>query len=135
MFKTGNNSNTIIGAVIGDVIGSVFEWNNIKTTDFDLFNPKCDFTDDSVLTIAVADCILNKKDFAKTIWEYGRKYRGRDYGDRFRNWLQQDNLKPYDSYGNGSAMRASAVGFAFNDLETVIGHFKTNRKQTNRWHT
>ncbi len=115
-----SNSNTIIGAVIGDVIGSVFEWNNIKTTDFDLFNPKCDFTDDTVLTIAVADSILNKKDFAKTIWEYGRKYRGRGYGGSFRNWLQQDNLKPYGSFGNGSAMRASAVGFAFNDIETIL---------------
>lgn len=115
-----SNSNTIIGAVIGDVIGSVFEWNNIKTTDFDLFNPKCDFTDDTVLTIAVADCILHKKDFAKTIWEYGRKYRGRGYGGSFRNWLQEDNLKPYGSFGNGSAMRASAVGFAFKDIETVL---------------
>ncbi len=114
------NSNTIIGAVIGDVIGSVFEWNNIKTTDFDLFNPKCYFTDDTVLTVAVADCVLNKKDFAKTIWEYGRKYRGRGYGGSFRNWLQEDNLKPYGSYGNGSAMRASAVGFAFNDIKTVL---------------
>lgn len=115
-----SNSNTIIGAVIGDVIGSVFEWNNIKSTDFDLFNPNCDFTDDTVLTIAVADCILNKKDFAKTIWEYGRKYRRRGYGKSFKNWLQGDNLKPYGSYGNGSAMRASAVGYAFNDIETVL---------------
>jgi ADP-ribosylglycohydrolase len=115
-----SNSNTIISAVIGDVIGSVFEWNNIKTTDFDLFNPKCDFTDDTVLTIAVADCILNKKDFAKTIWEYGRKYRGRGYGGSFRKWLKEDNLKPYGSFGNGSAMRASAVGFAFSDIETVM---------------
>ncbi len=115
-----SNSNTIIGAVIGDVIGSVFEWNNKKTTDFELFNPKCDFTDDTVLTIAVADGILNKKDFAKTIWGYGRKYRGRGYSGSFRNWLQQDNLKPYGSFGNGSAMRASAVRYAFNDIETVM---------------
>ena len=120
MYKIENNSNTIIGAVIGDVIGSVFEWNNIKTTNFDIFNPKCDFTDDTVLTIAVADCILNKKDFAKTIWEYGRKYHGRGYGSRFRNWLKMDDLKPYESFGNGSVMRASAVGFAFNDIETVM---------------
>jgi len=125
-----SNSNTIIGAVIGDVIGSVFEWNNIKTTDFDLFNPKCDFTDDTVLTIAVADCILNKKDFAKTIWEYGRKYRGRGYGGSFRNWLQEDNLKPYGSFGNGSAMRASAVGFAFNDIETVMEVAKQSAEVT-----
>jgi ADP-ribosylglycohydrolase len=115
-----SNSNTIIGAVIGDVIGSVFEWDNVKTTDFDLFNPKCFFTDDSVLTIAVADCILNKKDFARTIWEYGRKYPGRGYGGSFRLWLMEDSLKPYGSYGNGSAMRASAVGFAYNDLETAM---------------
>lgn len=125
-----SNSNTIIGAVIGDVIGSVFEWNNIKTTDFHLFNPKCDFTDDTVLTIAVADCILNKKDFAKTIWEYGRKYRGRGYGGSFKNWLQEDNLKPYGSFGNGSAMRASAVGFAFNDIETVMKVAKQSAEVT-----
>jgi len=125
-----SNSNTIIGAVIGDVIGSVFEWNNIKTTDFNLFNPNCDFTDDTVLTIAVADCILNKKGFAKTIWEYGRKYRGRGYGGSFRNWLQEDNLQPYGSFGNGSAMRASAVGFAFNDIETVMEVAKQSAEVT-----
>ncbi|HRP88885.1 MAG TPA: ADP-ribosylglycohydrolase family protein [Edaphocola sp.] len=125
-----SNSNTIIGAVIGDVIGSVFEWNNIKTTDFSLFNPKCDFTDDTVLTIAVADSILNKKEFAKTIWEYGRKYRGRGYGGSFRNWLQEDNLKPYGSFGNGSAMRASAVGFAFDDIETVMEVAKQSAEVT-----
>jgi ADP-ribosylglycohydrolase len=125
-----SNSNTIIGAVIGDVIGSVFEWNNIKTTDFDLFNPKCDFTDDTVLTIAVADCILNKIDFAKTIWEYGRKYRGRGYGGSFIKWLQENNLKPYGSFGNGSAMRVSAVGFAFNDIETVLEVAKQSAEVT-----
>lgn len=115
-----SNTNTIIGAVIGDVIGSVFEWNNVKTTDFNLYNPKCDFTDDTVLTIAVADCLINKKDFAKTIWDYARNYPGRGYGGNFRNWLQTNDLKPYGSFGNGSAMRVSAVGFAFNDLETVL---------------
>ena len=97
--------------IIGDAISSVFEWNNIKTTDF---------TDDTVLTIAVADCILNKKDSAKKIWVYGRKYCRRSYGGNFRNWLQQDNLKQYGSYGSGSAMRASAVGFTFDSIETVL---------------
>lgn len=114
-----SNSKTIIGAVAGDVIGSVYERQNIKTTNFDLFNPMCDFTDDTVLTIAIADCILNKKNFAKTIWEYGRKYPERGYGGSFRKWLQDENPKPYGSYGNGSAMRVSAIGFAFNDIETV----------------
>lgn len=125
-----SNSNTIIGAVIGDVIGSVFEWNNIKTTDFNLFNPRCFFTDDTVLTIAVADCILNKKDFARTIWEYGRKYPDRGYGGNFSFWLENKSLKPYDSYGNGSAMRASAVGFAYNDLETVMEVAKQSAEVT-----
>jgi ADP-ribosylglycohydrolase len=114
------NSNTIIGAVIGDIIGSVYEWNNIKTTEFNLFNHKCKFTDDTVLTIAVADSILNHKDFSLTILEYGRKYRGRGYGGNFRNWLKSNNPKPYGSYGNGSAMRVSAVGFAFNDIDKVL---------------
>jgi ADP-ribosylglycohydrolase len=125
-----SNSNTIIGAVIGDVIGSVFEWNNIKTTDFNLFNPRCFFTDDTVLTIAVADCILNKKDFARTIWEYGRKYPDRGYGGNFSFWLENKSLKPYDSYGNGSAMRACAAGFAYNDLETVMEVAKQSAEVT-----
>ena len=114
------DSNTIIGAVIGDVIGSVYEWNNIKSTEFNLFNPKCKFTDDTVLTIAVADSILNRKNYSQTILEYGRNYRGRGYGGNFRNWLKSNNPKPYGSYGNGSAMRVSAVGFAFKDIDKVL---------------
>ncbi len=125
-----SNVHTITGAVIGDVIGSVFEWNNIKTTSFDLFNPMCDFTDDTVLTIAVAYSILNKKDFARTIWEYGQKYPGRGYGGNFRQWLHEDNLKPYGSYGNGSAMRVSAVGFAYHDIETVMEIAKQSAEVT-----
>jgi len=119
-YKKSNTKMTIIGAIIGDVMGSVYEFDNIRTTEFDMFNPKCDFTDDTVLTIAVADCLLNDKDMARTIWEYGRAYPGRGYGGRFYDWLQQDHLKPYGSFGNGSAMRVSAVGFAFDDMDTVL---------------
>lgn len=125
-----SKSNTIIGAVIGDVIGSVYEWNNIKTTDFNLFNPRCDFTDDTVLTIAVADCLINRKAFSRTIWEYGRKYQSRGYGGIFRNWLQSNELKPYGSFGNGSAMRVSSVGFAFNDIETMLNVAKQTAEVT-----
>lgn len=121
---------TIIGAIAGDIIGSVYEWNNIKTTEFRLLNPDCDFTDDTVLTMAVADCLLNKKDFAQTIWEYGRKYRGRGYGGNFAKWLQNDNPKPYGSFGNGSAMRVSAVGFAFDNLEMVLEISKQSAEVT-----
>ncbi len=118
--KMIKNSTTVIGSVIGDVIGSVYEWNNVKTTQFELFSDQSDFTDDTVLTVAVADCILNKKDYARTIWEYGRKYSERGYGSSFRKWLQSEGLKPYGSFGNGSAMRVSAVGFAFDTIDTVL---------------
>lgn len=123
-------SNTILGAVAGDVIGSVFEWNNVRSTEFDLFNPECFFTDDTVLTIAVADAILNKKDFGRTIWEYGNHYPGRDYGGRFAGWLFSDEMEPYKSFGNGSAMRVSPVGFAFDDLETVLEMAKKSAEVT-----
>lgn len=110
----------IIGSICGDVIGSVFEWNNVKTTNFTLFDEKCRYTDDTVLTIAVADSILNGKDFSKTVWEYGNKYKGRGYGGYFSQWLKTTDRKPYNSYGNGSAMRVSPVGFAFKDIDTVL---------------
>lgn len=120
----------ILGAIAGDVIGSVYEWNNVKTTDFLLLSPDADFTDDTVLTIAVADSILNNKDFARTIWEYGRKYRGRGYGGRFKQWLQSNQRRPYGSFGNGSAMRVSAVGVAYEDLETVLDVAKKSAEVT-----
>jgi ADP-ribosylglycohydrolase len=118
--KMKNKSKTIIGAIAGDIIGSVYEWNNVKTTDFALFTAKSDYTDDTVLTVAIADCILNQKDFSKTVWEYGRKYRRRGYGGSFKRWLRSNNPKPYGSYGNGSAMRVCAVGFAYDTLEKVL---------------
>ncbi len=110
----------MIGAIAGDIIGSVFERRNVKTTDFELFNPGSRFTDDTVLTVAVADCILNGKDYAVTIKEYGRRYPDAGYGGNFIRWLFSKSLKPYYSYGNGSAMRVSPVGFAFASLETVL---------------
>ena len=125
-----NTSKTIIGAIAGYVIGSVYEWRNVKTTDFKLFSIKSKFTDDSVLTVAVADSILNKKDFAETIWEYGRKYYDRGYGGNFRKWLNSDDKKPYGSYGNGSAMRASATGFAAKSLEEALDLAKQSAEVT-----
>lgn len=110
----------LLGAIIGDVIGSVFEWHNIKTEDFVLFSPQSRFTDDTVLTVAIADAILNGKDYARTIQEYGKRYPHVGYGSRFTNWLAGNNLLPYNSFGNGSAMRVSPVGFAFNDIEEVL---------------
>lgn len=125
-----SNSKTIIAAIAGDVIGSVYEWNNVKTMEFALFSEKSKFTDDTVLTVAVADCLLNKKDFSKTIWEYGRKYKKRGYGGNFFKWLKTSDPRPYGSYGNGSAMRVSAVGFAFDKLEDVLNVAKQTAEVT-----
>ena len=112
---------TILGAIAGDVIGSVYEFNNTQTTDFPLFKRETTFTDDTVMTIAIADAILHNKDFAQTILDYGKRYPNRGYGTSFFKWLAHDTpAPPYNSWGNGSAMRVSAVGFAYNDLDTVL---------------
>lgn len=112
---------TILGAIAGDVIGSVYEFNNTRTTDFLLFKRETTFTDDTVMTIAIADAILHNKDFAQTILDYGKRYPNRGYGTSFFKWLAHDTpAPPYNSWGNGSAMRVSAVGFAYNDLDTVL---------------
>ncbi len=110
----------MIGAVAGDIIGSVFEFNPIKSTDFPLFSAHSNFTDDTVLTIAIADCILNGKEYGPTIKEYGQAFPHAGYGGMFREWLSSDNYEPYNSFGNGSAMRVSPVGFAYNTLTEVL---------------
>jgi len=112
----------MIGAIIGDIVGSIYEWDNIKTKEFPLFKPNCFFTDDSVLTIAVADAIEKggtKEDFIQSIKTFGRKYPNAGYGGNFKKWLLSDQVKPYNSYGNGSAMRVSPIAFAYDDLKVV----------------
>lgn len=103
--------NNILGAIAGDIIGSVYEFNNLRSKDFPLFNERAEFTDDTVMTIAVADALMNDKDMAATLKEYGRKYPNRGYGGMFYRWLASAHNNPYYSFGNGSAMRASAAGF------------------------
>ncbi len=120
----------MIGAIAGDIIGSVYEWNNVKYEDFELFKPHSRFTDDTVLTVAVADCILKGKDYALTLKEYGKKYPRAGYGERFNSWLNSDRMQPYNSFGNGSAMRVSPVGFAFNSLEEVLKEAKKSAEVT-----
>lgn len=120
----------MIGAIAGDIIGSVYEGFPIKTTEFELFTSNSRFTDDTVLTVAVADCILNGKDYAKTFKEYGRLYPNAGYGGMFRHWLRSDGLGPYNSFGNGSAMRVNPVGFAFDTLEKVLSEAKRSAEVT-----
>lgn len=117
----------MLGAIIGDMVGSIYEWDNIKKKDFPFFSSECFPTDDSIMTIAVAKAILdNNGQFEglknKTIeWmqKIGRQYPNCGYGGRFRRWMSSRDPKPYLSFGNGSAMRVSACGWAGSSLEEV----------------
>lgn len=109
----------MLGAIIGDIVGSRFEFNPTNDYNFELFGEGCSFTDDTICTIAVADAILRGRDYGESIHEWCRKYpdpKG-GYGGRFRQWVMSDDPKPYGSFGNGSAMRVSPIAWWF-DLQT-----------------
>lgn len=114
----------MLGAIAGDIIGSVYEWDNIKTKEFPLFGPKSFFTDDSILTIALADAILHAKDYGEVMRQYYHRYPEVSYGGMFQQWAENHDSgyynSPYNSWGNGSAMRTSPVGYAFHDLDEVL---------------
>jgi len=110
----------MIGAIAGDIIGSVYEWNNIKTKTFVLFSPRCSFTDDTVLTVALADSILTGTSYVDNLKTFYRWYPDRGYGGSFDYWAQSTESGPYDSWGNGAAMRVSPVGYAYDDLDMVL---------------
>ena len=120
----------MLGASVGDIVGSIYEFNNHRSKDFPLFSGGCDFTDDTVLTVAVADCLMNQGSYVEYIKNYTRKYPNRGYGGRFAQWIRFESMEPYNSWGNGSAMRVSAVGFAFDDLEMVIQEAKRSAEVT-----
>lgn len=115
----------MIGAIIGDIVGSCFEWDNIKRKDFEFFTCNCVPTDDSIMTLALAQAILVSKpdhsDLSKNavacMQAIGREYPDCGYGGRFYKWLFSNEPKPYNSFGNGAAMRVSAAGFAANSLD------------------
>lgn len=115
----------MIGAIIGDIVGSRFEFNNNRSTEFEFFHPDCEYTDDTVMTVAVADAIMSGRPFGEVMHEYGRKDPKRGYGGRFFNWLLSKNPQPYNSFGNGSAMRVSPCAFLA----------KGNREQALTWAT
>ena len=120
----------MLGAIAGDIIGSRFEFANIKSKDFDLFSDSSRLTDDSILSIAVADAILQGGSYQQFIHRYGNNYPGRGYGDRFFDWLKAEYPTPYGSYGNGSAMRVNAVGFAFDSLDQILIEAKKTVEMT-----
>ncbi len=122
----------MLGAIIGDIVGSVYEWNNIKTKDFPLFREDCFFTDDTVMTAATADALMNggkKDDFIDAYKQWGRLYPNAGYGSRFSSWLNSDEREPYNSWGNGSAMRVSPCAWVM-DCRLYA---KTGRWPSNGW--
>ena len=118
----------MLGAIIGDIIGSRFEFNNTKDYDFELFHKDCSFTDDTICTIAIASAILTandkpeESDYKNALQYWCRKYPNPmgAYGASFANWVSSSNPQPYNSFGNGAAMRVSPVGWAFEVREDVI---------------
>jgi len=120
----------MLGAIIGDMIGSVHEFSGTKTMDFPLFDNASTFTDDTVLTLAVADCLMTGASYIDKFHEYTRAYPGRCYGVRFQHWVFTGSREPYDSWGNGSAMRAVPVGYAFSDLDEVLAEARRSAEVT-----
>ena len=138
----GDESLMLLGAIIGDIIGSAYEFNNVKTKNFELMTPESTFTDDSVMTMAVANALtqfkkgseIDESEFKEvlidTMHEFGRIYPGAGYGSRFKKWLRSGSRDPYKSYGNGSAMRVSPVAWYFDDLDTVERFAKLSAEVT-----
>lgn len=120
----------MLGAIAGDIIGSVYEFANIKTKDFPLFREDSFFTDDTVLTVALAERILTGEDYLDLMLDYYHRYPDCSYGGRFREWADHGPHVPYNSWGNGAAMRVSPVGFAYDDLDTVLERAKVSAEIT-----
>lgn len=112
----------MIGAIIGDIIGSTYEFHNTQNYDFELFPQGSSFTDDSICTIAIADAILRGIPYRDSLIEWCRKHPRLYpmFGSAFSSWFLSDNPQPYDSFGNGAAMRVSPIGWAFKTLEITI---------------
>lgn len=120
----------MIGAIAGDVIGSVHEGIGTKTKEFPLFDEYCRFTDDTVLTLAVASGLLTGNNYIDSLHEFFHQYPQVGYGGSFIQWAVSRSRKPYNSWGNGSAMRVSPVGFAFDSIEQVMTHARLTAEVT-----
>lgn len=120
----------MIGAIAGDVIGSVYEGSLAPAKDFPLFVPQSQFTDDTVLTVAVASAVRLGLDYGAALRHWGRRYPFVPYGGMFRRWLRMADPRPYQSFGNGSAMRVSPVGWAFDDMASVLREARRSAEVT-----
>lgn len=120
----------MLGAIAGDIIGSLYEGRSIKTVEFPLFQKYSRFTDDTVLTVATAYAILQKTDYASAYRKFGRQYPDAGYGGAFFSWLFKDDGEPYNSWGNGSAMRVNPVAFAYDTIDLVLHEAKLSAEVT-----
>jgi ADP-ribosylglycohydrolase len=121
------------GSIIGDICGSIYEWNNYKTESpekIKLINQKCFFTDNTVLTCAIAEAILRDGDYKNALLKWARKYPNKGYGIRFIEWFKKEKQQPYKSWGNGSAMRAGPIGWYFDTLEETVYEAKKSAELT-----
>ena len=116
----------MLGAIIGDIVGSRFEFGPAPEKDFELFTDECSYTDDTICTVAIADAILSGRSYKDALLDWCHRYPAPmgGYGNMFYDWLHEDNPQPKDSFGNGSAMRVSPVGWLFSDWEEVIAEAK-----------
>ena len=112
----------MLGAMIGDIAGSKYEFNNTFDYDFEMFGGGCDFTDDTICTVAIADAILNGRNYQESLLDWCRRYPSPKgaYGGRFAQWIRSLDPEPYNSFGNGSAMRVSPVAWLFDDLSQIL---------------
>ena len=112
----------MLGAILGDIAGSKYEFNNTFDYDFEMFGEECDFTDDTICTVAIADAILNGRSYQESLLDWCRRYPSPKgaYGGRFAQWIRSLDPQPYNSFGNGSAMRVSPVAWLFDDLSQIL---------------
>ena len=120
----------LYGAIGGDMIGSCYEWHNVESKDFPLFSHWSRYTDDSVLTIATADALLHHLSYAEAYHKWGNHYPHAGYGGSFQRWLFSPDPQPYNSWGNGSAMRISPVGFYCKSEDEVLAEAKASAEVT-----
>lgn len=110
----------MLGAIAGDIIGSIYEVSQIKTKEFPLFSSTSTFTDDTVMTVAVAESLITGEDYETTFKKWGNKYPHAGYGSTFKKWLRGEIIGPYNSFGNGGAMRVSPIGYLNKPLDEIL---------------
>lgn len=120
----------MIGSIIGDCIGSVYEWHKTEVYDFEMFGDGTDYTDDSVMSFATCSALLTGRSYGECYKDFGNRYPGRGYGGMFQTWLDSSSNAPFNSFGNGSAMRVSPIGYAFDDPKMVLSEARKSAECT-----